>query len=94
MITTAAADRHLMEGLQRRDPTAAERLVEQRSGWIHRVVHRVLSDIRDVEEVTRGVIVLHDIEQLPNEVVAVTLGSRSPPRSPECTGRGPSCASS
>lgn len=56
MTTIAAADRHLVEGLQRRDPSAAERLVEQYAGWIHRVVHRLLKDIRDVEEVTQDVL--------------------------------------
>ncbi len=56
MIMPSGADRNLVEGLQRRDPDAAERLVAQHAGWIHRVVHRVLSDVSDVEEVTQDVL--------------------------------------
>ena len=56
MTTIAADDRHLVEGLQRGDPSAAERLVEQYAGWIHRVVQRLLGDPRDVEEVTQDVL--------------------------------------
>lgn len=56
MTTTAAADRDLVERLQRHDPSAAERLVEQYAGWIQRVVRRWLSDSRDVEEVTQDVL--------------------------------------
>lgn len=58
MTTTAAADRDLVEGLQRRDSRAAERLVEQYAGRVQRVVRRWLSDIRDVEEVTQDVLLI------------------------------------
>jgi RNA polymerase sigma-70 factor (ECF subfamily) len=56
MTMISGADRGLVEGLQRRDPEAAERLVEQHAAWIHRVVHRVLRDVSDVEEVTQDVL--------------------------------------
>lgn len=51
-------DRWLVEALRRREPGAAEALVDRYGGWIYRVAARLLGDPRDAEEVTQDVLLI------------------------------------
>jgi RNA polymerase sigma factor (sigma-70 family) len=49
-------DERLVEGLERGEPDAIERLVDRYGAWIHRVAARLLADPRDAEEITQDVL--------------------------------------
>jgi RNA polymerase sigma-70 factor (ECF subfamily) len=67
--TSASQDHELVQALLRRDPKAADQLVDRHGARIHRVARRFLADPRDAEEVTQDVLltIIREIQTFKGE---------------------------